>query len=213
MGMTLQVAAVVPAQVPPVQLYDVGLLVQLEVSTDVAFLWMLGGVAVKVHTGWLGDWPVPVKPTACGLPVALLVTMMPPERRPTAVGVKVTLSVQEPAAATEAPQLWLSAKSPLAVMLAMVSAALPVVLSVTVCAALVLPTLRVVKVSVVGLSDTAGAVATPVPETPTLCGLPAASLVMTTLPLRAPDVVGVKVTLIVQVAAGARVAPQVVVLA
>ena len=208
----MQVAAVVPAQVPPVQLYDVGLLVQLGVSTDVAFLWMLGGVAVKVHTGWLGDWPVPVKPTACGLPVALLVTMMPPERRPTAVGVKVTLSVQEPAAATDAPQLWLSAKSPLAVMLAMVSAALPVLLSVTVCAALVLPTLRVAKLSKVALRVTAGATTTPVPlRAADFRTMPL--LMMLTIPARTPPTVGVKVTLMVQLAAAARVLPQVVVLA
>jgi hypothetical protein len=61
-------------------------------------------------------------------------------RAPDAVGLNVTLMVQFPAAATELPQVLVSAKSPLAAILVIVRAALPVFDSVTVCAALVLPT-------------------------------------------------------------------------
>ena len=123
----------------------------------------------------------------------------------------MTLMVQLAAAARVLVQVLVLAKSPLVVMLAMFSVAPPPLVSVTVCAALVLPTFCEVKVSAVGLSDTPGA--KPVPLRLTLCGLPAASLLMTMLPLRAPEVVGVKVTLMVQLAAAARKVVQVVVLA
>ena len=54
---------------------------------------------------------------------------------------------------------------------------------------------------------------TPVPLKLTLCGLPTASLTTVIVPVRVPLAVGVKVILMVQLAAGASVMPQVVVLA
>src|SRR5260370_741630 len=84
--------------------------------------------------------PVPVRLTDCGLPEALSVMFRVPVRVPEAVGVKVTLMLQLAPAATELPQVLVSAKSPLAEMLVRLSEALPVFESVTDCAALVVPT-------------------------------------------------------------------------
>ena len=66
------------------------------------------------------------------------VTETAPVRAPAAVGVKVTEIVQVPAAATDAPQVLVWLKSPLAAMLAIVSAAVPVLVSVTTWAVLAL---------------------------------------------------------------------------
>ena len=84
--------------------------------------------------------PVPLRLTICGLPAALSVTLKLPVRVPDAVGVNVILMLQFPPGASEAPHVLVAAKSPLATMLVIVSAALPVFDSVTVCAALVVPT-------------------------------------------------------------------------
>src|SRR6266404_4036407 len=81
--------------------------------------------------------PVPVRLTDCGLPLALSVMVIAPVRVPVAVGVNVTLIVQLAPAATEVPQVLVCAYCALAAMLVMLSAALPVFVSVTVCAALV----------------------------------------------------------------------------
>jgi len=81
--------------------------------------------------------PVPVRLTVCGLPVALSVTVIVPGRLPAAVGVKVTLMEQLAPAATEGPQVLVWAYGALAAMLVMVRAAVPELVSVTVCAALV----------------------------------------------------------------------------
>jgi hypothetical protein len=84
--------------------------------------------------------PVPVRLTVC----ALMLFAMETEavRVPLAEGLKVTLTTQLAPAATELPQLLLWAKSPafvpLTVMLDTVSEALPGLLTVTDCAALVL---------------------------------------------------------------------------
>ena len=65
------------------------------------------------------------------------------------------------------------------------------------------------KARLVGLTDTT----VPVPERATVCGLPAASSATERVAVRAPPPLGVNVTLIVQLAPAARVAPHVVVLA
>ena len=87
-----------------------------------------------------GAVPVPVNDTVCGLPLALSVTKTAPVREPAAVGAKVTEIVQLPAAATEAPHVLVWLKSPLAAIAVIVSAADPALVSVTTCAALVVPT-------------------------------------------------------------------------
>jgi hypothetical protein len=60
---------------------------------------------------------------------------------PLAVGLKVTGMVQLAPALTLVPQVLVSEKSPLVVMPDMVSEALPVLVSVTVCALLLFPTI------------------------------------------------------------------------
>ena len=84
--------------------------------------------------------PVPLKLPVCGVPAALSLMLKVPEREPVAVGVNVTLMLQLVPAANATPQLLLCAKSPLAVMLLIVSGPVPVLLSVAVCGAPAAPT-------------------------------------------------------------------------
>jgi hypothetical protein len=89
-----------------------------------------------------GPVPVPVKPTACGLPGALSARLMAADSLPTREGVKVTLIVQLPPAVTVLPQVFpVSAKSPafvpVNVTLVRLKLALPWFVSVTDCAVLV----------------------------------------------------------------------------
>ena len=90
--------------------------------------------------------------------------------------------------------------------------ALPLLVNVMLCAALVVPTNCDEKVKLVGARVTAGAGAVaPVPVRLTVCGLPLALSAMETAAVRVPAAVGLKVTLMMQLAVAARVAPQVVV--
>src|SRR5436190_5986550 len=79
--------------------------------------------------------PVPVRLTACGLPLALSVTLNVALLVPLAVGVKVTLIVHCAPAATDVPQLLVCPKSPLLApvmeMLLMLRLAVPVLERVT----------------------------------------------------------------------------------
>ena len=154
--------------------------------------------------------PIPVRLTDCGLPEALSVMLKLPVRVPDAVGVNETLMVQLAPAATELPQVLVWAKSPLAETLVRFSEALPVLESVTDCAALVVPTVWLVKVSEEAERLTTGAeAAAPVPVRLTDCGLPEVLSVMLKVPVRVPDAVGVNVVLIVQFAPTATEVPQV----
>src|SRR4051812_15911532 len=78
-------------------------------------------------------------------------------------------------------------------MPAIARGAVPLLVRVTACAALVLPTACPAKVKLVGLSVTAGAV--PVPPRAMVCGLPVALSAMLRLAARLPLAVGLKVTL------------------
>jgi len=69
-------------------------------------------------------------------------------------------------------QVLICAKSPLAVMLVIVNEAVPVLLNVTACAALVVPTFWLANVRLVGDKPATGAM--PVPLRLAVCGLPAA---------------------------------------
>src|SRR5437867_2539990 len=60
--------------------------------------------------------PVPLSAAVCGLPDASSETLSVPAREPMAAGVNVTLMLHDFPAATVAPQLFVCAKSPLAVM-------------------------------------------------------------------------------------------------
>src|SRR5207245_6589845 len=159
--------------------------------------------------------PVPLSETLCGLPAALSVMFTVAARTPVAAGVKLTLIVQLAPGATEpAPlgQVLPAAKAksaacaPVMVMLVRFSGAPPLLVRVTVCAALVVPTRCLPKVLLVSESVAGGGVA-PVPVSDTDCGLPAASSVMVTVAVRALAAVGVKVRLRTQLAPAASVAP------
>jgi hypothetical protein len=129
---------------------------------------------------------------------------------PAAVGLKVTLSVQLALAARLAPQVSVWEKSPLALMLVMLRVALPVLLRVTVRAPLLVPTGCAGKVKETGETLATGAVPVPVRLTDwVVAGLSLS--VMVNEPLLEPLAVGVKVTLRVQLALAARLAPQVLV--
>jgi hypothetical protein len=115
-----------------------------------------GSAALVAPTNWFsklrrgtdrliaGAVPVPVRLTVCGLPLALSVSVRLPERLPVAVGVNVTLIKQLLPAATGALVLQVvplaaTAKSPVAAMLVKVKEAVPVLVTVTGLAALVVP--------------------------------------------------------------------------
>src|SRR5438445_2160089 len=119
-------------------------------------------------------------------------------RTPVAAGVKLTLIVQLAPGATEPALLGqvlpaVMPKSagcaPVMVMLMRFSGAPPLLVSVTFCAGLVVPTRCLPKALLVAESVAVGGV-TPVPVSDTDCGLPAASSVMFTVAARAPGAEG-----------------------
>jgi hypothetical protein len=87
-----------------------------------------------------GAVPVPLSETVCGLPFALSVTDTLPVALPIAVGEKLTLIVQEPPADRLEPQLLVSAKPALGTISEIVRAAPPVLVRITGCDWLVVPT-------------------------------------------------------------------------
>ena len=99
------------------------------------------GVTAPIVKSEVCTKPLPVSSTICGLPGALSVMVNAPTLEFVEVGVKVTLMVQfvEDCSGT-AVQLSLSAKSPLAVMLAKVIGEFPSFVAVIVCGADVEPT-------------------------------------------------------------------------
>jgi hypothetical protein len=109
--------------------------------------------------------PVPVRLTVWVAGLALSVTVTAPDLVPVVVGLKVTLRVQLAFAATLEPQVLISEKSPLALMLVMVRVALPVLLRVTFWGLLMEPTACTAKLNEVGERLTTGAVPVPVRAT------------------------------------------------
>jgi hypothetical protein len=111
---------------------------------------------------------VPERVNVCGLPLALSATLTAAVKEPLAAGVKVTLIVQLPPAATLAPQLLLCAKSlgfaPVSAIPLILKAPLPVLLKVTVWAALVAPTAWLPKARLLADIATEGDCTTPVPD-------------------------------------------------
>src|SRR4051794_27539506 len=138
--------------------------------------------------------PLPVSAIAVGLLLALLVRVTLPVRVPDDVGLKVTVTVQEASTARD-EQLLVCAKSPLAVTAETVALVVPVLLTVTVCAALVEPTMAPPKDRLDGAADRIGPGATPEPESGIVLVMPDAVTVR--LPVRAPVAVGVNLTLTV----------------
>src|SRR5437870_168925 len=131
---------------------------------------------VKLTGESLAVVPIPLSVTFCGLPAALSLMLTAAVRVPLAVGLKVTLIPQLAPAANELPQVWVCAKFPALVpviaMLLMVKIAVPVFLSVTVLAVLVVPIACVEKVRLVGDKVAFGPEIAAAPLNVTLCGVP-----------------------------------------
>src|SRR5580704_1857714 len=155
---------------------------------------------------------VPERGTDSGVPTALSVIVMAAERAPIAVGEKVALIVQLPPPASVAPQVVVLPKSPLfapvIAMLVMSSVETDVFVSVVVIEELVVPTACEPNVRLVGESVTVTDAANPVPLTAIDCGLVESLSVTVRTADRAPLAVGVKVTLIVQLACDATLGVQ-----
>lgn len=75
-----------------------------------------------------------------------------PERKPLAEGAKATVTLQLPAAGSDAAQLFVCEKFPVAVTLEIRSGLVPRLLSCALCAALVVPTFCPAKVMLLGLT-------------------------------------------------------------
>ena len=122
------------------------------------------------------------------------VTKTLPAAAPNAVGVNVTDSVQLAVAARLAPQLWLTAKPDVAVMLDRLSAAVPVLVKVMLRAVEVMFTVWLPKANDAGASATAGTgTGAPVPVRLTTALPLLASEASVSVALRALSAVGVKV--------------------
>jgi len=157
-----------------------------------------------------GTAPDPARGTLCGEPLALSAMLMEATAEPEAVGAKLTMMLQLAEAASVLVQVDVSLNSaefvPVIPMLVRVSGAAPELVSVMVCMALVVPIDCAGKVRNVALRESVGTV--PVPLRATVCGESVALFTMLTAAAAEPDAVGVNVTLMVQLAATARLAAQ-----
>jgi hypothetical protein len=122
------------------------------------------------------------------------------------VGLKVTLKVQVAAGAKDAPQVFVWAKSPVTLTPLIASATTVLFFTVTALAALV--TFRTVFVNVKEVGVTV-ICAVPVPEKATDCAMP--PTLKLRVPVRVEATLGVNTTLMLQDAAAANEAPQVLV--
>src|ERR1700730_9817612 len=152
--------------------------------------------------------PVPLSATLVGLLLALLVTGGVPVRFPPAVGLNVTVTVQEPPAAT-AVQLLAWLKSPVTATLETVAEVVPELVTVTVCAAVAEPTTVRANDRLAGAAFSTGPGAVPVPVRLTVLVTPPALTVR--VPVRFPVAVGANFTLTVHEPFAAIDEPQVLV--
>ena len=128
----------------------------------------LVGVAV---TTTVRAFPVPLRLTICGEVDPLSLTEIDPARVPVACGVNVTEIVQVAGEGPSVvPHVFVCAKSPLAGAIEIGVDAVPVFFTVTVFAALVVPTVCAANVSLVGETVTTTVPALPVPVRLTVCG-------------------------------------------
>lgn len=129
---------------------------------------------------------MPVRPTAWGLPPPSSLNSSEAARAPVAVGLKVTLTVQLAPAAKVLPQVVVLEKSPaFAPVIAICHRCIvtpPLLVIVTLCGLLLVPTVWLAKLRLVG--DRPAAVPTPVKIT--VWGLPPALSLMLTEDLRVP---------------------------
>jgi hypothetical protein len=155
--------------------------------------------------------PVPLRLSSCGLPGASSAIETAAFRVPVPAGVNVTVIEQVAFGASVAGETGhvfdmpnSAERSPIRLMLVIVSGDVPVFRSVEDCEALVVPTTCDAYVRLAGVSDTAGW--TPVPLSATVCGEPVASSAIEMPALRAPVADGENVAEIVHVALTASVA-------
>jgi hypothetical protein len=147
----------------------------------------------------VGAVPVPFKVIMCGLPVALVERVMPPEIAPVTVGVNVKDMEHDMPDATPVQVLAVIVKGPVTAGPATVRANPPVLVMVNVCAVLVVVTNWAGKLKVVALGlKTGGPAMMPVPVSITVCGLPGALDVMVMVPDAAPTAPGAKIRLSTQ---------------
>jgi hypothetical protein len=166
----------------------------------------LAGLIPNVN---VGTWPAPLSPMDCGLPVALSVREIEAVRAPLAVGEKVALIEQaEPAVKLDGHVLAEIEKSPGLVppktTLVKLTELLPVLVMITLCAALVVPVFCRAKVKLAGLMPSVNVGTCPAPVRPIDCGLPVALSVREIEAVRVPFALGVKVALMEQAAPAAR---------
>jgi hypothetical protein len=153
-----------------------------------------------------GAKPFPESATVFGLFAAFEVMVSVPVCAPVVVGAKVTVTAQLFPGASDAGHVLVSVNCPLTVMLEIVTGAEPVLVSVTV------PGWHVWFTCVSGncrllVESVTAAPLIPVPARVMLCGLPEASSVIVTAPVRVPVAVGVKVTGMRQLAPAPSVEP------
>ena len=138
---------------------------------------------------------MPVRETCCALPEALSVSVIAPVRVPVAFGLNVTFTVQDDPAARLDPQLFVCAKSPLELIEVKFVLTLLVLVTVRVCAALVVFNTWPLKVRLDADSDKVGVgVGIPVPARVICCGLPDTLSASASVPVRVPVAVGVNLT-------------------
>jgi hypothetical protein len=145
--------------------------------------------------------PMPFKPSKCGAPTALDATLTLPLAAPDAVGVKVTAKLQVALAAKLLPQLCVTAKPALAVMLPKLTVPVPTLLNTVVRKADATPVLWLPNAKLDGakFSNRVGATtAAPVPLRLKAAAPLLASDVKLRVALRKPTAPGVKVNPTVQ---------------
>jgi hypothetical protein len=172
---------------------------------------------VRETAGAAAVVPVPLRATVCGEPVALSATDSVAVKLAADAGLNVTEIEQLAFATSELLQLLVCAKSvgfvPAIEIPEIVSAALPVFFSVTVCAAEVVPD-TAENVRELGDSEATGAAAVvPVPLKATVCGEPVALSATESVAVKLAADAGVNVTEIAQLALAASELPQVLVCA
>jgi len=168
------------ASAPPsamLEMFSVALPVLLRVTLETALVTptaVAGKAMLGADSDTAGATPVPVSAIVCGEPETLSVMETVALYAVAAAGVKDTEIMQDAADASVVPQVFVSAKSagfvPPSAMLVMLSVALPVLLSVTICTDDVDPVFTPVKVRDDADSITSGDV--PTPLSPMLCVLP-----------------------------------------
>jgi len=157
--------------------------------------------------------PKPLTFTTSGLDAAFEAMLTVPVRAPALPGANAAFTVHIPPGTT-VPHAVAAVKLADAVALLITRLAVPVLVTVIGCVPEVVPTGWLPKLMLVVLRLTAGAVTTPVPVTAAVCGLPVAESDTKSVADLAPEVVGLKVTPMLQlcppatVKAGIRLKPE-----